>query len=222
MSLLKVTNLSKTYGTKKQVQALKNFSLEVEKGEMIAIMGKSGSGKSTVLNLIAGIDQIENGSYFWENQDVTKLKGESITGFRRKNIGIVLQHFALIEDYNIFENIALPLRLQKLSKKKIREKVCRVAEELEIEKHLKKYPKELSGGEAQRVAIARAIVHEPHLILADEPTGALDEETEAAIMNIFKRLHEKGRTLIIVTHDKNVADLCQRTVEIRNGLNYIA
>ena len=150
---------------------------------------------------------------------MSKISGDKITLFRRDNLGFVLQHFALIEDYTIYDNISLPLRLKKESKSEIRKRVIKIAKDLDIDRHLNKYPKELSGGEAQRVAIARAIINNPKLILADEPTGALDEENGERIMEIFKKLHKKGNTLIIVTHDPIVAKMCQRTVRIKDGVN---
>lgn len=219
MELLSLKNISKTYGKNQKVFALKDFNLQVANGEMVAIMGKSGSGKSTVLNIISGIDRLEKGSYIFNGIDMSKISGDKITLFRRDNLGFVLQHFALIEDYTIYDNISLPLRLKKESKSEIRKRVIKIAKDLDIDRHLNKYPKELSGGEAQRVAIARAIINNPKLILADEPTGALDEENGERIMEIFKKLHKKGNTLIIVTHDPIVAKMCQRTVRIKDGVN---
>lgn len=219
MELLKLQGISKSYGTRKKVNAIKKFDFTIEKGEMVSIMGKSGSGKSTVLNIISGIDSLEKGEYFFQGEDMKKVKGDKMTIFRRNHIGFVLQHFALIPNYTIYDNIAFSLRLNRVSKKEIREKVTAIAKELGIEKHLAKYPSELSGGEAQRAAIARAVIHNPELILADEPTGALDEETGIKIMDIFKRLHRQGNTLIIVTHDSNIASMCERTVRIKDGRN---
>ena len=219
MELISLKNVSKSYGRKKKVFALQEFNLSVQKGEMAAIMGKSGSGKSTVLNILSGIDSLEKGEYFFQETDMRKLVNDKMTIFRRDHIGFVLQHFALIPNYTIYDNIAFSLRLRHEPKQMIEEKVKSIAKQLEIVKHLSKYPRELSGGEAQRTAIARAVVHNPELILADEPTGALDEETGLKIMEIFKQLNKQGKTLIIVTHDPNVAEMCGRTVRIKDGKN---
>ncbi len=219
MELIKLQNLTKTYGTGKKVRALNGFDLTVENNEMLAIMGRSGSGKSTVLNIIAGIDRMEGGRYYFENTDMSSLGGDGMTRFRRENIGVVFQHFALIDDYTVYKNIAMPLQLSKCGKADTDRKVRETAEKLGITKLLSKYPKELSGGEAQRAAIARAIIAEPKVILADEPTGALDEENGKKIMNVFHELHRKGNTLIIVTHDPAVAAQCDRTVRIKDGRN---
>ena len=217
MELIALKNIAKQYGEKRKITALYQFDLSVQKGDMVAIMGRSGSGKSTVLNLLAGIDALEIGEYWFQGKDMTKLSQNQMTVFRRDHIGFVLQHFALIPNYTIFDNIAFPLRLRKESGRVIREKVREIAEELGIETLLQKYPNELSGGEAQRAAIARAVIHQPELILADEPTGALDEENGCKIMKIFQKLHEKGNTIILVTHDENVAAMCERTIRIRDG-----
>ncbi len=219
MELITLKNVSKSYGGKKKILALNKFNFFVHKGEMVAIMGKSGSGKSTVLNILSGIDSLEQGEYFFQETDMRELVKDKMTIFRRDHIGFVLQHFALIPNYTVFDNIAFSLRLRHEPKQMIGEKVKNIAEQLEIAKHLSRYPRELSGGEAQRTAIARAVVHNPELILADEPTGALDEETGLKIMEIFKQLNEQGKTLIIVTHDPNVAEICGRTVRIKDGKN---
>ena len=217
MPLLSLENITKSYDKKTLV--LKKFNLSVDSGEIVAIMGKSGSGKSTVLNIIAGIDSADGGRYTFQGNDMLELSGDRMTVFRRENIGFVLQHFALIENNTVFKNIALPLYLKHEPKKVIKEKVVAIAEELEIEEKLGKIPKQLSGGEAQRVAIARAIINQPSLILADEPTGALDENTGLKIMQIFQKLNKKGHTFIIVTHDPSIAAMCDRTIKIKDGKN---
>ena len=211
MPLLSLENITKSYDKKTLV--LKKFNLSVDSGEIVAIIGKSGSGKSTVLNIIAGIDSADGGRYTFQGNDMLELSGDKMTVFRRENIGFVLQHFALIENNTVFKNIALPLYLKHEPKKVIKEKVVAIAEELEIEEKLGKIPKQLSGGEAQRVAIARAIINQPSLILADEPTGALDENTGLKIMQIFQKLNKKGHTFIIVTHDPSIAAMCDRTIK---------
>lgn len=220
LELLRLEQIKKTYGTKQKTKALSGFDLKVDSGEMIAVMGKSGSGKSTVLNIISGIDRLEGGKYLFEGKDMSAVTGDKLTVFRRENMGFVLQHFALIESSTIYDNIALPLRLKRVPRQKIKEQVSNISRELGIEKHLNKYPRELSGGEAQRAAIARAVINQPKLILADEPTGALDEETGKKIMEVFRQLHKKGNTLMIVTHDPNIAAMCERTVRIKDGKNF--
>ena len=217
MSLLSLENITKSYDKKSIV--LNEFNLSVNTGEMVAIMGKSGSGKSTVLNIISGIESADSGRYIFKGNDMSKVSGDKMTVFRRENIGFVLQHFALIENNSVFKNIALPLYLKHESKNVIKGKVLELAKDLEIENKLDKKPKQLSGGEAQRVAIARAIINQPSLILADEPTGALDENTGIKIMQIFRKLHQKGHTFIIVTHDSSVAEMCDRTIKIKDGKN---
>ena len=219
MNLITLKNISKTYGSKGTITALEKFNCTIRQGEFVAIMGKSGSGKSTVLNIISGIDAMQSGEYQFDGQDMSKIRGDQMTGFRRDNIGFVLQHFALIPDYTVYDNIALSLRLKRENEKKIREKVTAIVEELDITSTINKYPNELSGGEAQRVAISRAIIHKPKLILADEPTGALDEESGKKIMGIFKQLHSNGNTIIMVTHDREIAKMCERIIYIKDGKN---
>lgn len=221
MELIDLKKIAKNYGTNKKVTAVKSFDLVIQQGEMLAIMGRSGSGKSTVLSIIAGIDRPSGGTYLFEGKDMSKITGDRMTRFRRDHIGVVFQHYALIDDYNVYNNIAIPLKLRKLSSAEIKRRVREIAEELGISALLFKYPKELSGGEAQRTAIARAVVAKPKLILADEPTGALDEENGSKIMQVFQKLHDQGNTIVIVTHDPGIAAMCERTVRIKDGKNQI-
>lgn len=221
MDLINLKKIAKNYGTNKKVTAVKSFDLVIQQGEMLAIMGRSGSGKSTVLSIIAGIDRPSGGTYLFEGKDMSKITGDRMTRFRRDHIGVVFQHYALIDDYNVYNNIAIPLKLRKLSRAEIERRVREIAEELGISALLFKYPKELSGGEAQRTAIARAVVAKPKLILADEPTGALDEENGSKIMQVFQKLHDQGNTIVIVTHDPGIAAMCERTVRIKDGKNQI-
>lgn len=219
MELIDLKKIAKSYGAKKKITAVRSFDLTIQQGEMLAVMGRSGSGKSTVLNIIAGIDPPSGGKYLFEGKDMSKVTGDRMTRFRRDHIGVVFQHFALVDDYTVYNNIALPLKLRKTSKAEIDRRVREISEELGISALLSKYPKELSGGEAQRTAIARAVIAKPKLILADEPTGALDEENGSKIMQVFQRLHDQGNTIVIVTHDPSIAAMCERTVHIKDGKN---
>ncbi len=184
---------------------------------MLAIMGKSGSGKSTLLNLLAGLDTPDDGQYVYNGEEINTKNQNKMAKFRRNDVGFVVQHFALIDEYNVSQNIALPLRYGKLKGVSTKKRIKEIAERLEIGEKLKKYPSQLSGGQAQRVAIARAIAHKPSILLADEPTGALDEETGKSIMNLFKEINKEGTTVVVVTHDANVASYCQRTIRLHDG-----
>ncbi|MHB8061678.1 MAG: ABC transporter ATP-binding protein [Ruminiclostridium sp.] len=217
MELINLTDIDKSYGTNQKVLALKKLTLSIGEGELVAVMGKSGSGKSTMLNILAGIDRFDSGNYFFEGRDMSVVKGDELTTFRRKNIGFVVQHFALIEDYTVYDNISLILRYEKVTKREIEKRITNIVAELDIQDKLQKYPRELSGGQAQRVAIARAIINKPRLLLADEPTGALDEETGNDIMELFKELNQQGMTIIIVTHDLKVASMCNQIIQIKDG-----
>ena len=184
---------------------------------MLAIMGKSGSGKSTLLNLLAGLDTPDDGQYVYNGEEINTKNQNRMAKFRRNGVGFVVQHFALIDEYNVSQNIALPLRYGKLKGVSTKKRIKEIAERLEIGEKLRKYPSQLSGGQAQRVAIARAIAHKPSILLADEPTGALDEETGKSIMNLFKEINKEGTTVVVVTHDANVASYCQRTIRLHDG-----
>lgn len=216
--LFELNNVSKTYGKGDGiVHALNDVSFTAEKGESVAIMGKSGSGKSTLLNIIGGLDMPDNGEYIFDGKKLTVKNLTKMAKFRRYNVGFVVQHFALINEYSVYQNIALPLRYSKRSGS-VKDKIEEIAERLEIADKLRKTPVQLSGGQAQRVAIARALVHDPKMILADEPTGALDEATGKSIMELFTQINkENGTTLIVVTHDPGVAEYCGRTVVMKDG-----
>jgi len=216
--MLVLQDISKTYTTKKRKEQriFRHLNFEITDEKLIAIKGRSGSGKTTLLSLIAGIDGDYNGSYFFKGEEMTK-KIDQLSSFRLENIGIVTQDYHLLTDRKVFENIAISLECQnRFNKSTIKKEVNEVLSLLEIT-HLKdKYPTELSGGEAQRVAIARALVKKPSLILADEPTGALDEETEEIILAIFKKLAIQGNTIIMVTHSDKVSSICEVTYTIRD------
>lgn len=217
MTLIHMTGVTKEYGTKQKVAALRGVDFITNSQDFVAIMGKSGSGKSTILNILAGIDSFDKGSYLFEDTDMKILRDDKMTDFRRRNIGFIVQHFALIHDYNVFDNIALPLHYERVSRSEIGKRVKDIANRLGISDKLKKYPNELSGGQAQRVAIARAIINTPKVLLADEPTGALDEATGEEIMRLFEELNRSGVTVVIVTHDAKIAERCNRIIHIRDG-----
>ncbi len=220
MTLLEVRDVHKSFGKKDvRVHALQGASVAVEEGEMVAVMGKSGSGKSTLLNILGGLTKMEEGEYLYRGKRLNLENGRELIRHRRYEIGFIVQYFALIEDITVFDNVALPLRYQRIPKREIRERVMSALKELGIEEKEKAYPNELSGGQQQRVAIARAVVKRPSLILADEPTGALDEGTEAEVLSIFKKLNDSGIAMVIVTHDSKVADACKRTILLKDGKN---
>ena len=216
--MIEMKGVWKTFGKKEaRVEALRGIDLSISQGEMGAIMGKSGSGKSTLLNILGGMMPMHDGAYLYQGRQIAGLGQKALARFRRDEIGFVVQYFALVDDLNIFQNVALPLKYQGHSKKEIREMVMDALGELEIAEKAKAYPCELSGGQQQRAAIARAIVKQPSLILADEPTGALDEATGEAVQEIFRRLNGQGRTVVIVTHDARVAGSCGRMISLKDG-----
>lgn len=217
--MIKLQNIVKIYNPKKsnEFEALHEISCEIADGEMLAIIGKSGAGKSTLLHILACIDDYQEGKYFIDDTLVKNLSEKMYAKIRNEKIGIVMQDFALAEDFTALENVLIPLSFSKKKIKNKKEKALAALKLTGIEELAKKPCNKLSGGQKQRVAIARAIVNEPPLILADEPTGALDTKTSAEIMELFKSLNADGKTVIIVTHDMNIAEQCGRIIEISDG-----
>jgi putative ABC transport system ATP-binding protein len=218
MSSIELKNISKIYGKdESQTIALDDINLEIDSGEMVAIMGPSGSGKSTLLNIIGCMDIPTSGEYYLMGKLIKNLPNRELSSIRNTVISFVFQHFALMKDYNIYDNVELPLTYKKLSLRKRRELVMNGLSQLKIENQAYKKPSELSGGQQQRAAIARALVSEASIILADEPTGALDQTTGEALMELFKKINEQGKTVVIITHDPKVASYCKRRISIRDG-----
>ena len=215
---IRLENITKTYGKKDgKVEALKGITMDLKEGEMVAVMGKSGSGKSTLLNILGGLTMPTSGQYFFKGQDMALLKQKQMSKFRQKSVGFVVQYFALIDDMDVYHNIALALRHSGISGKESRRRIMEAAESLGISEKLKSFPDELSGGQKQRVAIARAIVKDSDMIAADEPTGALDSQTAEELMKVFRKIKKKGKTMLIVTHDMEIAKKCDRIIEISDG-----
>lgn len=217
--MIKISNLSKVYnkGKDNEFQALKDVSLHIEKGDMVAIVGKSGAGKSTLLHIIGCMDKFESGEYLLDGKSVAKLSERELSKIRNEKVGIVMQDYALIESYTITENVKIPLYFSNKKDVRNQQHIIDILKKVELDDIPKKQVNKLSGGQKQRVAIARAIVNNPDIILADEPTGALDTNTSAEIMKLFKQLNEDGKTVIIITHDPNVAQQCKRTITISDG-----
>ncbi len=217
--MITLTNIKKIYNPKKanEFEALHGVSAEISDGELVAIIGKSGAGKSTLLHILACIDSYQGGEYKIGDTLVKGLTERKYARIRNEKIGMVMQDFALVEDFTALENVMIPLNFSKKKIKGKKEKALAVLRSVGIEDLAQKPCNKLSGGQKQRVAIARAIVNEPSMILADEPTGALDTKTSSEIMELFKSLNEQGRTVVIVTHDPKVAEQCERIIEISDG-----
>lgn len=218
--MVKIKDIHKTYnrGKSNEFHALKGVSIDINEGEMVAIIGKSGAGKSTLMHIIGCIDNFDEGEYSLNGIDVSGLPERKRAMVRNSEVGIVLQDFALIENYSVIENVMVPLCFSKKQKSLKKQKSYSVLKQVGIEELANKPVNKLSGGQKQRVAIARALVNNPKLILADEPTGALDVKTSDEIIGVFSELNKQGKTVVIITHDKDVADRCQRIVEIEDGL----
>ena len=219
MELLNIQHIEKYYGSKSSLtKAIDDISFSVQKGEFTAIMGASGSGKTTLLNCISTIDRVTAGHIFLEDTDVTTLKGKALNQFRREKLGFIFQDFNLLDTLTAYENISLALSIQKKNAREIEAAVTKVAEQLGITEVLQKYPYQMSGGQKQRVASARAIVTNPKLVLADEPTGALDSKAAKLLLERFRILNqEHGATIMMVTHDSFTASYAGRVVFIKDG-----
>ena len=218
--LLEVTNLEKIYKTRlsdNEVLALDNVNFSVEEGEYIAIMGESGSGKTTLLNLLALLDRPTKGEIFLKGQELSKIKDSEISKFRRENLGFVFQDFNLLDTLTLKENILLPLILAEEDAKHFDKRVNDISKPLRIDKLLNKYPYEVSGGQKQRSAVARALITNPKLLLADEPTGALDSNSSRELMEVFSKLNDAGQTVIMVTHSVQAASQAKRVLFIKDG-----
>lgn len=220
MPLLEVSNLKKVYTTRfggAPVQALTNVNFSVEEGEYIAIMGESGSGKTTLLNILAALDKPTNGDVLLNNRSLLDIKEKEISAFRRDNLGFVFQDFNLLDTFSIQDNIFLPLVLAGKSYDEMSSKLKPIAKQLEIDDILGKFPYEVSGGQKQRAAIARALITDPHIILADEPTGALDSRASDKLLKIFTRINDQGQTILMVTHSTKAASHAKRVLFIKDG-----
>lgn len=220
MSLLEVNGLKKIYTTRfggNKVEALKNVTFSVEKGEYVAIMGESGSGKTTLLNILASLDKPTAGSVRLKGLDISNIKESKIAEFRRDNLGFVFQEFNLLDTFSVEDNIYLPLVLAGKSHGEMERRLAPIAEKLGITELLKKYPYEISGGQKQRVAVARAIITNPQLILADEPTGALDSKATDELLRLFSDINFDGQTILMVTHSVKAASHADRVLFIKDG-----
>lgn len=220
MSILEVCGLRKIYTTRlggNKVEALKNVNFEVEEGEYAAIMGESGSGKTTLLNILAALDRPTGGSIKLSGKDLTKIREAELSTFRRENLGFVFQDFNLLDTFTLEDNIYLPLVLAGKPYNYMKEKLEPLAAQLGILGLLKKYPYEVSGGQKQRAAVARALITDPKLLLADEPTGALDSKATDELLRLFKEVNEKGQTILMVTHSVKAASHAGRVLFIRDG-----
>lgn len=217
--LIDLKNVSKSYRNGDQeLQVLKNVHLEVEEGEFVAIMGPSGSGKSTLMNIIGMLDRPTSGEYYLEGEEVAKLSKKKLAKVRNQQIGFVFQQFFLLSKLNALQNVELPLIYAGVSQSKRKALAEQYLKKVELEKRMHHLPSELSGGQKQRVAIARALVNHPSIILADEPTGALDTKTGEQIMELLTELNREGKTIIMVTHEPEIAAFAKRQIVIRDGV----
>ena len=220
MALLEVRNIKKIYSTRfggNKVQALSNVTFSVEEGEFVAIMGESGSGKTTLLNILASLDRPTSGEVLLEGKNIVHLTEKEISAFRRKNLGFVFQDFNLLDTFSLRDNIYLPLVLAGEDYREMEQKIRPIAKTLGITELLDKFPYEVSGGQKQRAAVARALITNPRLVLADEPTGALDSKAANALLNVFGEVNRQGQTILMVTHSAQAASRASRVLFIKDG-----
>ena len=220
MTILEVSNVKKIYTTRfggAKVQALSNVSFTVEEGEFVAIMGESGSGKTTLLNIIASLDKPTSGEVTLKGMTLSRIREKDIAAFRREHLGFVFQDFNLMDNFSVMDNIFLPLVLSGKKYPEMRERLKPIAEGLGISDIMKKYPYEISGGQKQRTAVARAVITNPELILADEPTGALDSKSADELLDIFRQINKSGQTIMMVTHSIKAASKAGRVLFIKDG-----
>lgn len=220
MELLTVKNLKKIYTTRfggNKVEALSNISFSLEEGEYVAIMGESGSGKTTLLNILASLDKSTSGEILLKGKNILTMKDSSLAAFRREHLGFVFQDFNLLDTFSLEDNIFLPLVLSGKDYKDMKGRLYPIAENLGITKLLKKFPYEVSGGEKQRAAVARALITNPEIILADEPTGALDSKSTGQLLDIFSKINKDGQTILMVTHSTKAASHAGRVLFIKDG-----
>jgi len=220
MAILEVNNLKKIYTTRfsgNQVQALSNLNFSVEKGEYVAIMGESGSGKTTLLNILASLDKPTSGEVLLNGENIIGIKEKEISAFRRENMGFVFQDFNLLDNFSLKDNIFLPLVLSGVKVQEMEQRIRPIAKQLDIENLLEKYPYEVSGGQKQRTAVARALINNPQLVLADEPTGALDSKAADSLLYLFNAINDGGQTILMVTHSVKAASHAKRVLFIKDG-----
>lgn len=220
MAILEVNNLKKVYTTRlggNQVEALKNLSFSVEEGEYVAIMGESGSGKTTLLNILAALDKPTGGQVILNGKNIVDIREKEISAFRRENLGFVFQDFNLLDNFSLKDNIVLPLVLSGVDYKEMERRITPIAAQLGILDILGKYPYEVSGEQKQRAAVARALIIKPELVLADEPTGALDSKATEDLLTLFNKINERGQTILMVTHSTKAASHARRVLFIKDG-----
>ena len=213
--MIDAKNINVKFGKR---QILKDLNLKVKKGEYISIIGKSGAGKSTLLNVISTLEKEYSGNVFYENKDIRDYNDFEISNLRNKKIGFIFQNFNLLEDFTVIENIMLPGRLTKIDEMELKKKALGLINKFELDLTINQYPNELSGGEKQRVAIARALINKPKIIFADEPTGNLDSRMSIEISNILSKLNQEGQTIVMVTHNEELAKSSNKIFELKDGM----